>query len=94
VAVEPTQLLARHGPGRRIAVRSGSAVGIGRGLVGMVEQREIWARRCFFMPSVVLFVPVVDFLFTTTPTFPAMPWMSCSLWSDLVVSIVDRQFHQ
>jgi hypothetical protein len=31
VAVEPAQLLARHGLGRRIVVRSGSVVGFGRG---------------------------------------------------------------
>jgi hypothetical protein len=31
VTVEPAQLLARHGPSRRITVRSGSVVGIGRG---------------------------------------------------------------
>jgi hypothetical protein len=31
VAVEPAQLLARHGPGHRIVVRSRSVVGIGRG---------------------------------------------------------------
>lgn len=31
VAIEPAQLLVRHGPGRRITVRSGSVVGIGCG---------------------------------------------------------------
>jgi hypothetical protein len=31
VAVEPAQLLARHGPGRHITVCSGSVVSIGRG---------------------------------------------------------------
>jgi hypothetical protein len=60
VAVKPAQLLIRYGPGRRIAGRSESVVGNGR---GHGRRPEVWARRRFIMPSVVPFVPVVDFLF-------------------------------
>jgi hypothetical protein len=63
-------------------------------VAGMVGRHEIWARCRFIMPSVMPFVPVVDFLFTTTLSSPAVPWMSCSLWSALVVGIVDRRFCQ
>jgi hypothetical protein len=56
------QLLTRHGPGPRIAVRSVAWWVL---VAGMVGRREIWARRHFIMPSVVPFVPVVDFLFAT-----------------------------
>jgi hypothetical protein len=49
------------------------------------SRRNIWQRveapvhrRCFAVSDVVPFVPFVDFLFTTTPSSPAVPRMSCS----------------
>lgn len=63
-------------------------------VAGMVGRREIWEHRRFIMPSIVPFVLVVDLLFTTTPSSPAVPRMSCSLWSAQVVDIVDCQFRQ
>lgn len=87
-AVEPAQLLTRHGPSHRIAVRSGGVVGIDR------EHGRATRDLGTPSPSVVPFVPVVDFLFTTTPSSPAVSRMSCSLWPALVVGIVDRQFCQ
>jgi hypothetical protein len=87
VAVEPTQLLARHGPGHRIAVRSGSVVGIyrGHGLAtrDLGTPSFFYAQRRAFCDSRRFPIHHNAVILCRAPDVVLV-----------VVGIVDRQFHQ